>query len=984
LARLVQTAQDFDSRHIAGDADNATKPFQHLVAALTYAGIMDAIKEDGQYVTRAKLALDTLHEQVASTVASGDVTSIAFRSLGKAVTVQTISPIGSTLPGLTEGTHPHEPYLQFNSPDEQPMRERNPRVYALLLQAQARLLQIWSGFNYLGYRDDYVPPWRFHYLLDRARYFAEHAKNAQRDYLNFLNNAENEENRELSAAQNVELEKANVQIETARVDQATKEVTAAQESKKLADENASDAQQRVTNYQDFANYADDLFDSHRSDLVGDLSNVFDNIPGLNAALTGLGDIFTGGFINSRKNALFGHAQREVELKNLKLAAQESQQSAKIAVAQLAVSKAGLVIASLQRQAALLRHEFALQNLQFMRNQTLNTEQWYRLAGAIRSVSDTYLRYAIEISFLAQQAYNFEWDKRLNIIRFDYDASAVGSMLAGDFLLRDLDSFEQDLVVSQQTRQQQVRYILSMAREFPETLKALADTGEVIFSMRLEQLERHFPGLFDLRISRVDVQPVALMDPTRVSVELMHLGTGMLRLKAQPGISPLNTTDLAPNGHWLSTAETDWPVKVHVSGPQTAVFSGPSSQEAASLSTIATSERRAFEGLPGASSWRIDMSMEENQVVPGTLADVVITFTLTGFYDEGLKQTVRDAVASGKRSFATTSFISARRALPDAYYSLVHYGKLDWEVSERMLTLNGTPNELRNLSVILALAPDGAELGRGYCHYSAEVQIASGTVKVLTALPQLTMTPNGLVLNCAFTGAASASWDFGDGTPIEPGGSVAHTYARPGRYQVTTRLVQDGRLFEYRSAVVVSTNHPVGAPFAIAPVFSASPVGLDGTVTVTVSPPSGMTDIGLDCSTGAVRATSDSGPVNLQLKPGTYVLDFRATRKLPARFYGKQRYLPDAPLTLNRGRIATNRTFDATTGTETTTSLNPLGMQLFRNGNAAVTLSPVDRWTLELPQADNPWFTTVSASDVAEFDGGELADAILTLEFVGPQ
>src|SRR5258706_4459491 len=117
-----------------------------------------------------------------------------------------------------------------------------------------------------------------------------------------------------------------------------------------------------------------------------------------------------------------------------------------------------------------------------------------MAGAIRSVGDTYLRYAIQMAFLAQQAYNFEADKRLNIIRFDYDLSDVGAMLAADFLLRDLDSLEQDLIVSQQTKLQQVRYVLSLAREFPETLRVLGDTGMVMFGLRLEQLERHFPGL----------------------------------------------------------------------------------------------------------------------------------------------------------------------------------------------------------------------------------------------------------------------------------------------------------------------------------------------------------------------------------------------------------------------------------------------------------------------------------------------------------
>jgi hypothetical protein len=97
----------------------------------------------------------------------------------------------------------------------------------------------------------------------------------------------------------------------------------------------------------------------------------------------------------------------MDLLNLQLAANEAAQSVKVAQAQLAVVQSGQVVAGLQLQAALLRREFALQSLQFLRNRVLNSEQWYRLAGAIRGVADTYLRYAIEMAFLAQQAYNFE-------------------------------------------------------------------------------------------------------------------------------------------------------------------------------------------------------------------------------------------------------------------------------------------------------------------------------------------------------------------------------------------------------------------------------------------------------------------------------------------------------------------------------------------------------------------------------------------------
>src|SRR5262249_38369947 len=167
-------------------------------------------------------------------------------------------------------------------------------------------------------------------------------------------------------------------------------------------------------------------------------------------------------------------QREVEKENLARAASEATKAVDVATAHAGVAAKALAVAGLQRQAALLRHEFALQNLQYLRSRSLNSEQWFRLANAIRGVADTYLRYAIELAFLTEQAYEFEADKRINVIRFNYDQSEVGDYLAADFLLSDLDTIEQDFVVNQRQRQQQVRYVLSLAREFPAALEALRD------------------------------------------------------------------------------------------------------------------------------------------------------------------------------------------------------------------------------------------------------------------------------------------------------------------------------------------------------------------------------------------------------------------------------------------------------------------------------------------------------------------------------
>ena len=53
------------------------------------------------------------------------------------------------------------------------------------------------------------------------------------------------------------------------------------------------------------------------------------------------------------------------------------------------------------------------------------------------------------------------------------------------------------------------------------------------------------------------------------------------------------------------------------------------KDQAAVDTITAAERAAFEGLTGASTWKLDVSARENRIVPDTLSDVLVTFVLTG-------------------------------------------------------------------------------------------------------------------------------------------------------------------------------------------------------------------------------------------------------------------------------------------------------------------------------------------------------------------
>ncbi len=976
-AALVTAAGEYRTRFGDGDPRNQDAPFQAQQAAKTYLGVVELFKDEGAYVSRMNQGTDTLVAQVKERLAAQDVSSHRFRALGKDITIPTLRPVGNVLPGTATGVGPHEPLLKFQLPEEQPARETNPRVYAILLQTQARLLQIWSWFNYLGYADDYVPPWRFQFLLDRARYFAEHAKNAQREYLNFLNNAENEEFKELSAAQNVEMEKANVNIEGARVDQARLEVGAAFQSALLASLSASNSQLRLERYVEHDKRMDKLESSSLfGSIVGGLFAV-----GLAGATGGAGAgflAFGGWAFNSASAAdetTKAGEQRALEKYNLGLDLAETRGAEQVAQSQLEVAKAGVTVATLQREAALLRHEFALQNLNFLRNRILTSELWYRLSGAIRSVADTYLRYGIEMAFLAEQAYEFDADKRLDVIRFDYDVSDLGDMLAGDFLLRDLDTLEQDLIVGQKIRQQQVKYVLSLAREYPEALQELRDNGQMTFSMRLEQLERRFPGLFNVRISSVEVLPIALMDATRFSLELTQLGSGFVRLKTQPGDTPPSE---GPPPDWLVGFEAEWLVKPRMMGPETAIFSGLSRQDlSGNAAFFASNQRGAFEGLPGAGAWRIDMSMKENRVVPDSLVDVLITFTLSGYYDANL----RDAIDQAPRKpMAITTWFSAQQSFPDANYQFNRIGRMEWNVTQDMLALQGSLDQVQNVAVLCSPSQKRPELGRLMCSYPVEFELdAAGNVTVLRTLPTgLSFTASGLSLNATIPAGTSVTFDFGDGTGLTDSNALPHTYARPGRYEVSVRISANGRLTEYRAVVVISRQHIVLPPCIAIPRLQTSVAGGQIKLKPILRPTPGEL-LSPSWRIDNIKPDTGSDPITFTLKPGRYVLRFAARRPLKAHFFSQQRFRPAPSLAMNGLHLASNRTFDVTTGNETTTNLNAFGQHVFGAGPSAI-FSPTDRWTLELPLDDNPCLVSVSSADTKQHDLGELSDVFLALEY----
>ncbi len=453
----------------------------------------------------------------------------------------------------------------------------------------------------------------------------------------------------------------------------------------------------------------------------------------------------------------------------------------------------------------------------------------------------------------------------------------------------------------------------------------------------------------------------------------------------------------------------WPAEPRLHGPETAIYSGLSRQDAASIFPLATSgQRNAFEGRGAAGAWEIDMSMEENQIVPGSLADMLITFNIAGFFDADAR--IEPATPSPD---VVTSYISARQVFPDNFFDFNRTGKMVWPLTADLLTLSGTPGKVRNVGVFVVPARSRKQYRRYASTGLVEFTVSDDGTPIIdpdTLAPSFRFQypdpakPLRIAGELIAPPGAMATWDPGDGTAILEGTAFEHEYAKPGVYEVTLRIVRGERLHEYLCEIAVARDVLLQLPLVAVPELIKellSPAE-KRTIRARATFPS---EAGLQSRTAttwhvveeprARRVPEEGGasdpneaifdlPLEAVAGSRRLHLAFRAVRSQDVLFYSRQRYRrgPDQTLQMAALNIATNRRYD---GTGTPPPLNAAAKHFFGDPPTAV-FSPVDAWSFEFPkpangqQAPGPFSAPESKPGNLIFDGAEIGDLVLTLEY----
>ena len=536
----------------------------------------------------------------------------------------------------------------------------NPRILTALLRANFRLTQIANGLNYLGL-SNYVPPFSFEYLQNTARYFAQHASQMERSYIQFKQSAENETLHETQLEQQVEVANATVELENRNLREARegKDVSAA--NLNYANVQNSNAQQAA------AGFAAVRWQLQELDALmawgGSVSDDEVTVNITNQNYFNIGE-------KPRSHALYELAAdrtritHDLEADRLQREINSSAAYQQVAQQQVQQAQARIEVAQQRVRIAALQEQQARENLAFLQNREFSAGMWYNLAAEARRITRRYLDMAIEIAALMEKAYEAETGRDLGLIKFEYSPEELGGLLGADRLLEDIDFFSLDFLRTKSKRAP-MKQTLSLADLFPMAFDRLLNTGTTFFETTLDHFDRRYPGFYLQKVKQVELMLVGLGGSEGVHGTLRNIGLSKFRREDGSIVNQIYPADVMPLSEY-------------------------NVRQDALVFQLESKDLRLFENNGIATMWQLDLPRSTNTFDLRQILDIQLVIYYDGFFDPGLETQIKAALPkSGK----TSRGISLRLYAPDELFFLRSQGTAVLNLSEDFFPANQVNRKL---------------------------------------------------------------------------------------------------------------------------------------------------------------------------------------------------------------------------------------------------------------------------------------------------
>lgn len=523
------------------------------------------------------------------------------------------------------------------------------------------------------------PIHRFSYLIERARYYAEVARQLESQLLNAFEREDAEKYTLLKARQDVGVARANLTLQGLRVNEANDGVTLAQlQRDRAADQKRHfDAllQYGLLDYEKEA--VTRLWAAHdwtiAATAVGGVAAIGGAVAGaiigapggppgstagavvggIAGALAGGGQVMQGiaNVQSIASQARSMQAEFERRQQDWELQSRLADWDRRIGAQSVTLANDNVVIATQEQEVARLQSQHASDVVEFLGNKFTNVELWRWMATVLRRYYRDHLTFATVTARMAQRALEFERQETIPLIAPVYAARQKRDLLAAEQLLTDINKLDQHRLTTEHRRKELTKTI-SLAQLDPIGFNALRQGDGMRFATLLDLFDRDFPGHYLRLIKSVSLTVVALVPPHE-SVHATLSNVGVSRVIVGPPFDEPRVIQRQPesiavtaanNGTGLFELRLDDPILL------------------------------PFEGAGVETMWTLDLPRGANRFDLGTLADVLFTVRYTAledaaYRDKALKRMGMTADRT-LRVDGATSF-PLRASAPDEWFDLHH-------------------------------------------------------------------------------------------------------------------------------------------------------------------------------------------------------------------------------------------------------------------------------------------------------------------------
>ncbi len=634
----------------------------------------------------------------------------------------------------------------------------NPQIAAVIVDVEQQLIKIAAGLDYWGVWSPSVPIWTFDYLQQVAINFAQLAISAEQSVISFWNNADQSTLTLQQLNDNVAQSQAEATAAQMQLAAAQAQTQVYSDGVTLAQQRATDAQNNATEYQSLSsqwtmhsalqaqmNGGDNgdasALNSYASQMMASSYNLSGSLATLAAA---------EGLTSARLN-------QQYEVDSMQRQAQEMQAAVGQAQDELKASQAQQNATQAQLNAANLRVSLAQGDVAAFDAQTFTPDVWQRMGNAMLKIYQRYFNMALKVARMMQQAYNFETDQSLALIKSNYSGDEVNGLLGADALMADIQNFTYDLITSSSTKPQPVKQTISLAERYGYLFESqFRKTGSMDFLTTLDDFEMLYPGTYAGRIQTVEVALQGIVPPTGVSGSLTNSGISTYRL---------------PSANWTTTNSG---MKYRVQNKETLVISDYSPRNDAIVIQPIPGMLRIFEGAGVCSAWTLSIPPSENDIDYGALTDVQLTFTYEARFDPGLSAQVIAALAGRPGAASSQWGIPLRWVYPDAFFAFQNSGSMSISLAQRDFPYNQRSPVITSIGVVLStvggLSPSGLKVQLATPAHAAATSAPTDANGVIDST--VSASPWAALANGSALGAYVITMTAADNPSMAPGGKLS--------------------------------------------------------------------------------------------------------------------------------------------------------------------------------------------------------------------